>query len=80
MWKWNGDVDGEPLCLAITSSLMAALRALNHGDGSANSSSDVDGRVPNCEHRIESEDDMDDVGEAQERSEEGVEMGGCGNL
>jgi hypothetical protein len=41
---------------------------------------DVGGRAPNCKHRIESDDDMHDAGEAQERSEEGVGMGGCGNL
>jgi len=79
----NGDVDGEPLCLAMTSGLMAALRGLNRGDGSANSSSDVDGvggNVPNCEHGLEDEDETDEVGEAQERSEEGVGIGGCGNL
>ena len=71
------------LCLAITSGLMAARRGLNRGDGSANSSSDVDGvggSVPNREHGLESEDEADEVGEAQERSEEGVGMGGCGNL
>ena len=79
----NGDVDGEPLCLAITSGSMAARQGLNPGDGSANSSSDVDsvgGSVPKREHGLESEHDADEVGEAQERSEEGVGMGGCGNL
>ena len=79
----NGDVDGEPLCLAMTSGLMAARRGLNRGDGSANSSSDVDGvggSVPNREHGLESEDEADEVGEPQERSDEGVGMGGCGNL
>lgn len=34
------DVEGEdPLCLAMTSGLMAARRGLNRGDGSVNSSS-----------------------------------------
>ena len=32
----------ELLCLAMTSGLIAALRVLNRGEGSANSSSDVD--------------------------------------
>ena len=76
----NGNVDGEPLCLAMTSGLMAARRGLNRRDGSANSSPDVGGNVPNCEHGLESEDETDEVGEAEERSEEGVGMGGCGNL
>jgi len=55
----NGDVDGEPLCLAMTSGLIAALRGLSRIEGSANSSSDVDdvgGRVPNCKHGMQSED------------------------
>ena len=71
----NGDVDGELLCLAMTSSLIA-LRESNRGEGSPNLSSDVDdvgGRVSNCRHR--SEDETDKVGEAQERGEEKVVMG-----
>ena len=76
----NGDVDGEPLCLAMKSGLMAARRGLNHGDGSVNSSSDVGGDMPNREHGLESEDETDEVEEVQERSEEGVGMGGRGNL
>ena len=79
----NGDVDGEPLCLAMTSGLMAARRELKRGDGSANSSSDVDGvggSAPNRKHGLESEDEADEVGEPQERSDEGVGMGGCRNL
>ena len=79
----NGEVDGEPLCLAMTSGLMAARRGLNRGDRSANSSSDIDGvggSVPNREHGLESEDEADEVGELQEQSDEGVGMGGCGNL
>ena len=69
----NGDVDGGLLCLAMTSSLIAALWGSNRGEGSPNSSSDVDdvgGSVSNCKHGIESEDETDKVGEAQERSEE----------
>ena len=49
------------------------------GYESANSSSDVDGvggNVPNREHGLESEVEMDEVGEGQERNEEGVGMGG----
>ena len=49
----NGN-DGEPLCLAITSGLMAVLQGLNRGEGSVNSSSNVDdagSRVPNCKRR-----------------------------
>jgi hypothetical protein len=79
----NGDVDGEPLCLAMTSGLMAARRGLNRGGGSPNSWFDVDGvggNVPNREHGLESEDETDEVGEVQERNEEGVGIGGCGNL
>ena len=79
----NGEVDGEPLCLAMTSGLMAARRGLNRGDGSANSSSAVDGvggSVPNREHGLDSRDEADEVGEPQERSDEGVGMGGCRNL
>ena len=57
----NGDVDGEPLCLAITSSfLIAVLQGLNHWEGSVTSLSDVDGvggRVPNCKHGIECADE-----------------------
>ena len=51
----NRDVDGEPLCLAIMSGLMAVLQGLNRGEGSVNSSSDINGagsRVPNCKHGI----------------------------
>ena len=62
---------------------MAALRELNRGEGSANSSSDVDdvgGTVSNCKHGIESEDETDKVKEAQERSEEKVAMGRFENL
>lgn len=61
---FNGDVDDEPLCLVMTSGLLAAGQALNHSDGSANSSSDVDGvggGVPNC---AEAEGEMDDVEDA----------------
>lgn len=36
--------------------------------------------VRNREHGPKSEDEMGDVEEAQGRSEEGVEMGGCVNL
>ena len=75
----NGDVDGEPLGLAM----MAVRRGLNRGDGSANSSSDVDGvggNMLNCEHGLASEDKTDEVGEVQERSEERLGMGGCGKL
>ena len=39
----NGDVDGEPLCLAITNGLIAVLRGLNQWEGRVNSLSDVDG-------------------------------------
>ena len=56
----NGDVDGEPLCLALTSGWIAVLQGLNHWKGSVNSLSDVDGvggRVSNCKHGIESEDE-----------------------
>ena len=56
----NGDVDGEPLCLAITSGLIAVLQGLNHWEGSVNSVCDFDGvggRAPNCKHGIESEDE-----------------------
>ena len=48
-----------------------------------NLSSDVDGvggSVPNRKHGLKSEDETDEVGEPQEQSEEGVGMGGCGNL
>ena len=59
---------------------MATRQGLNR-DGSANPSSDVDSIVPNLEHRLEYEDEIDEVGsEAQERNEKGVRMGGCGNL
>ena len=67
----------------MTSGLIAALRGLNDGEGSANMSSDVDGvggRVSNRKHGIESKDETDKAGEAQERSEEEVGMGRCGNL
>lgn len=79
----NGKADGEPLSLAMTSGLMAARQGLNQGDGSTNPLSDVDsvgGNVPNLELGLEYEDETDEVGEAQERNEEGVRMGGCGNL
>ena len=78
----NGDVRGEP-CLAITSGLITALQRLNYGEASESSSSDVDGvrgKFLNPEQGPESEDEMDDVEEVQGRSEEGLEMGGCGNL
>ena len=48
---------------------------LNRGEGSVNSSSDVDGidgRVPNRENGLKSEDETGEVGEAQEGSEEEV--------
>ena len=67
----------------MTSGLMAARWGLYHGDRSTNLLSDVDGvggSVPNREHGLKSEDEMDEVGERQEQSEEGVGMGGCGNL
>ena len=79
----NGDVDGEPLCLAMTCGLTAPQRGFNRGYGSTNSSSDVSGvggNVPNCEHGLESEDETDEVGEVQERSEVEIWMGGRGNL
>ena len=63
--------------------LIAALQGLNCGEGSESSSSDIDGargRVLNHENGPESEDEMDVVEEGHGRSEEGVEMGGCGNL
>jgi len=75
----NGDVDGEPLRLAMTSGLLAARRELDHEDGSTDSLSDVDGvggNMPNREHGLESDVETDEVGEAQERNEEGVGMGG----
>ena len=61
------------MCPAITSGSIAVLQGLNQGEGSVNSSSDVDGvggRVLNCKHGIESEDQTDKLGEAQERSEQ----------
>lgn len=67
----------------MTSGSIAALLGLNCGEGSANSSIDVDGvggRVTDCKHGIESEDEKDKLGEAQERNEEKVGMGRCGNL
>ena len=36
--------------------------------------------MPNRQHGLESEDETDEVGEAQERNEEGVGIGGCGDL
>ena len=77
----NGDVDGESLCLAMTSGLTVVLRGLNCGEGSANSSFDVNGvggRVTNCKHGIESKYEMDKVGSAQKRSQEKVGMGDVG--
>ena len=73
----NGEVVGEPLCLAMTSGLIAALRSLNCGEGYESWSSDVDGVRGGGP---ESEGGMDNVEEAQGRSEERVEMGECGNL
>ena len=75
----DGDVDGEPLCLAMTSSLLSARRGLEYEDGSTNSSPDadsVDDNMPNRKHSLECEDETDKAGKAQERSEEGVRMGG----
>ena len=71
------------LCLAKANGLIAALGGLNHRAGSANLSSEVDGldgRVSNCKHRIESEDETDKVGEVLGRSEEKAGMDECGNL
>ena len=51
------------------------MRGLIHGEGSFNSPSKVDGiggRVPNRENGLKSENETDEVGEAQEGSEEGV--------
>ena len=65
----------------MTSGFTVALRGFNCGEGSANSSFDVngvDGRVPNCKHELGSEDETDKVEEAQERSEEKVGMGEVG--
>ena len=79
----NGDVDREPLCLAMTCSLMAPQRGFNHGYRSTNSLSDVSGvggNVLNCEHGLESEDETDEVGVVQEQSEVEIWMGGCGSL
>ena len=79
----DGDFDGEPLCLAMTSSLLSPRRGLEYEDGSANWSPDadsVDDNVPNRKHGLESEDETDKVGEAQGRSEEGVTMGGWAKL
>ena len=79
----NGDVDGELLCLAMICGLRAPQWGFNRGYGSTNSSSNVSGvggNVPNCDHGLEFEDETDEVGEAQEGSEVGVWMGGCGNL
>jgi len=67
----------------MTSGSIAARRGLNRGEGSANSSSEVDGvggNIPKRGYVPESEDETDEVGEPQERSEGGVGMGGCGNL
>ena len=53
----------------MTSGLTATRRGLNRGDERANFSSDVDGLggdVPNREHGLESEDETDEVGKAQE--------------
>ena len=53
----NRDIRSEPLCLAMTSGLITALRGLNC-EGSERSSSDVDGvrgRGMNREHGPESE-------------------------
>ena len=63
--------------------LIAALQGLNCGEGSESSSSDIGGarsRVLNHKNGLESEDEMDVVEEGHGRSEEGVEIGGCGNL
>ena len=68
----NGEVVGEPLCLAMTSGLIAALRSLNCGEGYESWSSDVDGVRGGGP---ESGGGMDNVEEAQGRSEERVEMG-----
>ena len=56
----NGDVCGEPLNLAMTTGLIAALWGLNCGEGSECSSSVIDGvrgRALNREHGPESEDE-----------------------
>ena len=79
----DGDVDGEPLCLAMTSSLLSARRRLESEDESANWSPDADSaddNMPNRKHGLESEDETDKVGEAQERSEEEVRMRGWANF
>ena len=59
---------------------MATRQGLNRGDESSNPSSDVDSIVPNLEHRLEYDDETDEVGEAQERNEKGDRMCGYGNL
>ena len=58
----------------MTCSLMAAQRGLNRirGENSSSNVGGVGGNVPNCEHGLESEDETDEVGEAQEGSEVGV--------
>ena len=79
----DGGVDEEPLCLAMTSSLLSARRRLEYEDGSANWSPDadsVDGNMPNRKHGLECEDETDKAGKVQERSEEGVRMGGWAKL
>ena len=63
--------------------ILDAVQGLNRRDGSANPSSDVDdvgGSMLNCERGLGSEGETDEVGEPQERREEGMGMGGCRNL
>ena len=70
MLEWLHEGRGDEAFAIIKGTLIE-----NRGEGSVNSSSDVDGiggEVPNCENGLKSEDETGEVGEAQERSEEGV--------
>ena len=82
----GGDVDGELLCFAMTSSLLSARRGLEYEDGSANWSPDADSvddnwmttcPTANTDLNLKTRQTR---WEAQERSEEGVKMGGWANL
>ena len=58
----DGDVDGKPWCLAMTSSLFSARHGLEYEDGSANWSLDADSaddNMPNRKHGLESKDETD---------------------